>query len=219
MAVIPAGSKIYNPFTGFAQLACLYKDCCFLCEESYKPYFKKWNAYCDKVREAEHIVEDKVDENKLYAWMRVALYANGINADVIEDNTIPQNYNAVLSYIPFIPSDIPTNSQVRTGYELSESDMINKLMMSYQNMAEGGKMVLILPTEYLWKKETLFSEGKTLYALELGALWKQMVDDKSLVEIIQLPSVMGKSFYDEEHSIIIAEKGYEYYSYLLFANV
>ena len=204
---IPSDSKIYIPFTGFAQLACLYKDCSFLCEESYKSYYKMWNIYCDEVREAEHIVENKVDENKLSAWMRIALFANNLDATVLDDNTIPQRYNAVLAYIPYIPSDIPTNSQVRTGYELSDATMIEKISLSYQNLTEGGKMVLVLPTEYLWKREVLPSEGKTLYALELGALWKQMIDDKSLVEIIQLPSVMGKSFYDKEHSIIIAEKG------------
>ena len=36
---IPSGSKVYNPFTGFAQLACLYKDCSFFCEESYMSFY------------------------------------------------------------------------------------------------------------------------------------------------------------------------------------
>ena len=205
---MPSGSKIYNPFTGFAQLPHLYKNCTFFCEESYMSYFKRWNEYCDKVRETEHIVENKVDAVKLYAWMRVALFANNLDVIVLEDNSIPQNYDAIISYIPYIPSDIPNNFQPRTGYEPSDKDMLRKISQSYQNLADGGKIVLILPTEYLWEKKALTTGDKTSYGLELGSLWKQMIDDHSLVEIIQLPSVMGKSFYEEEHSIIIAEKGH-----------
>jgi len=204
---MPSGSIIYNPFTGFAQLPNLYKDCTFFCEESYLSYYRRWNEYCDKVRETEHIVEDKVDENKLYAWMKIALFANSLDATIIEDGSTSQNCNAVIAYIPYIPSDIPNNSYGRTGYEPSDNDMINKINQSYQNLGDGGKMVLILPTEYLWEKKVLTFGDKTSYGLELGSLWKQMIDDNSLVEIIQLPSVMGKSFYEEEHSIIIAEKG------------
>ena len=204
---MPSGSIIYNPFTGFAQLPNLYKDCTIFCEESYLSYYRRWNEYCDKVHETEHIVENKVDENKLYAWMKIALFANSLDATIIEDSSTPQNCDAVIAYIPYIPSDIPSNSHGRTGYEPSDIDMINKINQSYQNLGDGGKMVLILPTEYLWEKKVLTSGGKTSYGLELGSLWKQMIDDNSLVEIIQLPSVMGKSFYEEEHSIIIAEKG------------
>ena len=202
-----SGSKIYNPFTGFAQLPNLYKGCTFFCEESYLSYDRRWNEYCDKVRENEHIVEDKIDENKLYAWMKIALFANNLDVIVLEDNSIPKNYDAVISYIPYIPSHIPNNFQPRTGYEASDKDMLRKISQSYQNLAYGGKMVLILPTEYLWEKKVLTFGDKTSYGLELGSLWKQMIDDDSLVEIIQLPSVMGKSFHNEEHSIIFAEKG------------
>lgn len=204
---MPSGSKIYNPFTGFAQLPNLYKDCSFFCEESYLSYYRRWNEYCDKVRETEHIVENKVDENELYAWMKIALFANSLDATIIEDSSTPQNCDAVIAYIPYIPSDIPSNSHGRTGNEPSDNGMINKINQSYQNLGDGGKMVLILPTEYLWEKKVLASGGKTSYGLELGSLWKQMIDDNSLVEIIQLPSVMGKSFHNEEHSIIFAEKG------------
>ena len=206
---IPAGAKVYNPFTGLAQLACLYKGCSFLCEESYRSYFKRWNAYCDKVREAEHIVENKVDEKKLYAWMRIALYANSMSATVIEDGSVPQKYDAVLSFIPFIPNAIPNDAHARIGNEPSDTDMINKIISAYQNLADGGKMILIIPTEYLWEKKVVSLEGETKYTLELETLWKHMIADNSLVEIIQLPSVMGKSFYGNEHCIVIAEKGYD----------
>ncbi len=205
---IPAGSKVYNPFTGFAQLACLYKDCSFFCEESYMSYFKRWNMFCDKLRETGY-VENKVDENRLYAWMRVALYANKINAKIIEDSSIPQDYNAVVSYIPYIPSAIPNKTQGRMSDEPSDPDMINKIISAYQNLADGGKMILIIPTEYFWEKKVITSERGMKYALELEALWKQLIADNSLVEIIQLPSVMGKSFYGNEHCIVIVEKGYD----------
>ena len=206
---IPSGSRIYNPFTGLAQLACLYKDCSFFCEESYMSFFKRWNAYCDKIREAEHIVEHKVDENKLYAWMKVALYANNVDAIVIEDGTMPLNYNALLAYIPYIPTAIPNHAYGRVGDEPSDPNMISKLLLAYQGMDDGGKMILILPTDYLWEKKVITSGEKTTYELELGHLWKQLVIDNSLVEIVQLPAVMGKTIYEAEHCIIVAEKGYK----------
>lgn len=206
---IPSGSRIYNPFTGLAQLACLYKDCSFFCEESYMSFFKRWNAYCDKIREAEHIVEHKVDENKLYAWMKVALYANNVDAIVIEDGTMPQNYDALLAYIPYIPTAIPNHAYGRVGDEPSDPNMISKLLLAYQGMDDGGKMILILPTDYLWEKKVITSGEKTTYELELGHLWKQLVIDNSLVEIVQLPAVMGKTIYEAEHCIIVAEKGYK----------
>jgi hypothetical protein len=205
---IPAGSKVYNPFTGFAQLACLYKDSSFFCEESYMSYFKRWNVFCDKLSETGQ-VENKVDENKLYAWMRVALFANKIDAIVIEDGSTPQNCNAVVSYIPFIPSAIPSKVQGRMGDEPSDPDMINKLLFAYQVLANGGKMVLIIPTRFLFEKVLFASGEKTSYSLELEELWKQLIEGNSLVEIIQLPSVMGKSFLREEHCIVVAEKGYD----------
>lgn len=206
---IPKGSKVYNPFTGFAQLACLYKDCSFFCEESYKSYFNKWNAYCDKIREVEHIVEHKVDENKLYAWMKVALYANSMDAIVIEDGLIPQEYDAVISYIPYIPSKVPNYAYYYASDNSSDAEIIGKIIKTYQNLANGGKMILIFPTEYCWKKVALSSVERTSYRLELEALWKQLIADNSLVEIIQLPSVMGKTICDAEHCIIVAEKGFK----------
>ena len=205
---IPTGSKVYNPFTGFAQLACLYKDCSFFCEESYMSFYKRWNAHCDKLRETEHIVESKVDEKKLHAWMKVALYANNIEAFVVEEGSMPQNYDAVVSYIPYIPSAIPNFLHVM-GDETSDPNMISKLLLAYQGMDDGGKMVLILPTDYLWEKKVITSGEKTTYELELGHLWKQLVIDNSLVEIVQLPAVMGKTIYEAEHCIIVAEKGYK----------
>ena len=204
---ISSGSKIYNPFTGFSQLARLYPNCSFFCEESYMSFNKRWNAYCDKVRETEHIVKHKVDENKLYAWMKVALYANSMDAIVIEDGSVPQDYDAVISYIPYIPSKVPNYAYYHANDNSSDAEIIGKIIKSYQNLANGGKMILILPTEYCWEKAVLSSVEGTSYRLELESLWKQLIADNSLIEIIQLPSVMGKTIHDAEHCIVIVEKG------------
>jgi len=204
--VIPSGSKIYNPFTGFAQFANHYKDCSFICEESYMPYFKKWNSYCDRMLETEHIIEDKVDEGKLYAWMTVALYANGIDATVINDHSLPQEYDVFMSYIPIIPKNVPNNGYRTLDFEPSDTDIINRIKSGYQNLVDGGKMILIIPSKYLWERRVILSEGKTSFVLELEAFWKQLIEENSLTEIIQLPPVLGKSFFDGDCCIIIAEK-------------
>lgn len=204
--VILSGSKIYNPFTGFAQFANLYKGCSFICEESYMPYFMKWNSYCDRLLETEHIIEDKVDETKLYAWMMVALYANGIDATVINDYSMPQEYDVFMSYIPFIPTNVPNKGYRAGNFEPSDADIINRIKSGYQNLVDGGKMILIIPSKYLWERRVILSEGETSFVLELEAFWEQLIVDNSLTEIIQLPPVLGKSFFDGDHCIIIAEK-------------
>jgi hypothetical protein len=203
---IPSGTKIYNPFTGYAQLACLYKDCSFICEESYSSYFIRWNAYCDKAREAWHEDREKLNEKRLNAWMKLAIYANNLDAFVVENGAIPTTYDAVVSYIPVIPGAIPNEEY--SIEESSDPDIINKILVSYKNLAEGGKMLLVLPSEFCYEKKVLWSGQKASYKLELDELWKQLFVDNSLVEIIQLPSIMGKSLYKEDgYCIIMAEKG------------
>lgn len=203
---ISSGSKVYNPFTGFAQLACLYKKCSFICEESYLSYYRRWNAYCDRVLETEHIVRSKIDEKQLNAWMKLAIYANGLDAYVVENGSIPTAYDAIVSYIPIIPTSIPGHAYYDN--ESSDPDIINKIRVSYQNLAEGGKMLLVLPSEYCYEKKVLFSGQAPSYKLELDELWKQLINDNSLVEIVQLPSIMGKNLHDKDgYCIIIAEKG------------
>lgn len=204
--VIPSGSMIYNPFAGFAQLAYLYKDSSFICEESYMSYFKRRNSYCDRLLETEHIIKDKVDEDNLYAWMMVALYANGIDATVIKDNSLSREYDAFISYIPFIPRDVPTDGYIESSYEPSDADIVNKIQSGYQNLVDGGKMILIIPSRFLWERRAILFEGKTSFVLELEAFWEQLIADNSLTEIIQLPRVLGKSFFDDDHCIIFAEK-------------
>lgn len=207
--VIPSGSRIYNPFSGLAQLACLYKESSFFCEESYQSYFKRWNAYCDELLETQHVIKDKYNENHVPALMKVALYANSIDVTVIEDGIVPQTYDAVISYIPFIPKSIPNYSYYLVGDESSDAEIIKKIQLSYQNLKEGGKMVLILPTEYLWKRKSLASVEKVSFELELEPLWKQLIADNSLFEIIHLPAVMGKSLNNNDFCVLIAEKGHD----------
>jgi signal transduction histidine kinase len=204
---IPSGAKIFNPFTGYAQLACLYKDCSFICEESYSSYFKRWNTYCDKAREEWNEDREKLNEKKLNAWMKLAIFANNLDAFVVENGAIPTTYDAIVSYVPVIPSSIPEKAY--STEESSDPDIINKILISYKNLAEGGKMLLVLPSEFCYEKRVLWSGQKASYKLELDELWKQLFVDNSLVEIIQLPSIMGKSLYKEDgYCIIIAEKGY-----------
>ena len=196
--VIPSGSKIYNPFTGFAQFANLYKGCSFICEESYMPYFKKWNSYCDRVLETDQIIENKVDEGKLYAWMMVALYANSIDAKVIEDGKVPAKYDSVLSFIPRIPKAIP-GGPYELYHELPDDpEIVNKMILAYKNLPEGGHMILVLPKDCLWASNSYYS---------LRPLWEEMIKDKSLAEIIQLPAVMSYNADAGDYSVVIAEKG------------
>ena len=191
---IPAGSTIYSPFTGFAQLAGLYSDCSFLCEESYISYNKRWNTYCDKSRKEANVIHHKIDDYKLYAWMKVALYANNIDATIIDSEELAGTYNAVVSFLPWIPNAIPTNAYGYIGESKNDKEMANKLYHAYLNLPNDGKMVIILPTEHL--------HGST----KLDSLWKTIISDNSLVEVIQLPPVMGKHLHGD-CSIVIADKG------------
>ena len=203
---IPSGSKVYNPFTGYAQLACLYKDCFFFCEESYSSYFKRWNAYCDNAREAWHEDREKLNEKKLYAWMKLAIFANNLDAFVVENGVIPTTYDAIVSYIPVIPDAVQVEECLNDWP--SDPVIINKILVSYKNLVEGGKMLLVLPSKFCYEKKVLLTGQDASYKLELDELWKQLFVDNSLVEIIQLPSIMGKSLYKEDgYCIIMAEKG------------
>ena len=195
---VPAGAKVYNPFTGLAQLTALFPSCSFLCEESYISFHKRWNDYCDKCRKEAHVVYNKRDINYIWPWMKVALFANNVDATVIEDEMVPPAYDVALSFIPYVPSGIPNKENDYTGEGPDDQETINKIQLMYQNLVDGGKMLLILPNECLWKENADFS---------LESFWKKVIDDGSLKEIIQLPHIMGKSFRNESFSVIIIEKG------------
>lgn len=194
---IPAGSKVYNPFTGFAQFTSLYTGCSYFCEESYMPSDKRWNEYCDMCRQTSNVVHTKINEKELYSWMMVALYANKIDAVLIDDGLVPKSFDAVVSYIPWIPAAIPDNAYGHWGERPDDQEIIDKIQLSYQNLPNGGKMILVLPKENCWKNKESYS---------LGTFWKQIVDDGSLKEVIQLPSIMGKHL-NKEYCVVIVEKG------------
>ena len=190
---IPDGSKIYNPFTGFAQLACLYPNCSFLCEESYIPYNKEWNSYCDRSRKEANVIHHKIDEYKLYAWMKIALYANNVELVETDNNTTVGLYDTVMAFVPWIPNAIPEDAYGYSGEAKNEQRIVDKLCDAYHYLPNGGKMILMLPNECLYGN------------LSVKELWNSMMKDNSFVEIIQLPSIMGKHL-NRDFCIVIAEK-------------
>ncbi len=195
---IPAGSTIYNPFSGFAQMASLYSDCKFYCEDSYASYNKRWNAFSEKCQKESNVVPGTRDVSLMAAWMKIALYANSIDARVIEDGTVPAKYDSVISFIPRIPNAIPGQAY-ELNFELPDDpEIVNKIIVSYKNLPEKGNMILILPKEYLWASNSYYS---------LRPLWEEMIKDESLTEIIQLPWVMSTNLHREDFCIVIAEKG------------
>ena len=198
---IPAGSIIYNPFSGFAQMASLYPDCKFYCEDSYASYNKKWNAFSEKCHKESNIVLGTRDVTLMVAWLKIALYANSIDARIIEDGTIPAKYDSVVSFIPRIPNAIPGQAY-ELDFELPDDpEIVNKIIMSYKNLPKGGNMILVLPNEYLWASSSYYS---------LRPLWEEMIKDKSLAEIVQLPSVMSSFLHLRgDFCIVVAEKGRE----------
>ena len=194
---IPNGAKVYNPFTGLAQFTTLYSGCSFYCEDSYYSYSKRWNEYCDRLRKETNIVEGKINKDMVWPWMKVAIFANQIDAEIIEDGKVPQRFDAVVSYLPYIPTAVPNATIPRIGVETDEPEIINKIQSSYKGLVDGGKMVLILPKEYFWKSDSS----------SLKSLWSKIIEDSALVEIIQIPAVMGKNLGDGDYCIIIVEKG------------
>lgn len=159
---IPAGSKVYYPHTAFAQLANLFNGCKY---------------YCDTM---------------FYAWTKVAVYANNIEA---EDNAAPSAYDAIVSYLPKDDDD---------------SKAIVRLCDAYRNLAVGGKLVLICSSDVLACKNTsIRKEQEADKASEdVNAQFRRMlVKDKAIKEIIQLPQVMSHNASFGTYCLLIAEKG------------
>ena len=182
--VVPEGATIYNPFTGFAQFSRIYRKNKFICEESYT-VGRERNC--------------KDDTNWLWAWMKVALYANTINADVFEDNSVPTSYDYAISYVPFTTIDFLTNPNEDTFQNIRKNIcdevIISKLQLAYQNLSSKGKMLLIVPDYLLWKHDNQYP---------LGALWRNIVNENYLAKIIQLPSTCNGLNYN--FCILIIEK-------------
>ena len=153
---IPTGSKVYYPNTVFAQLANLFDGCSY---------------YCDTM---------------FYAWTKVAVYANNIDAVTLDKGGIP-SCDAIVSYLAQV-SD--------------KSNTLIKIKEAYKNMSTGGKLILLCPNELLWKKNT----DKDNCPQE--ELRKQLVLENSIIEIIQLPSVMSPNLDTRNWCLLIAEKGH-----------
>ena len=195
---IPSGSTIYNPFTGFAQIPLLYPNCTFYCEDSYVSYGKRWNAYCEKHRKESNEDLDKCDVNLMTEWMKIALYANSIDSWVVENGLVPGKYDHVVSFIPEIPDAIPEQTGESGIEKTYDPEIVNKLFTSYENLPNGGAFVIILQKNHLWASNSHYP---------LRSLWEKLIKDKSLKEVVQLPSVMYGNYQNDDYCLVIAEKG------------
>jgi len=178
---IPAGSVVYNPFTCLAQFPLLYNDSTFLCEESYVNYIKQRHEDIALL---------------LWAWMKVAIYANKMDATVIEDGSIPSSYDYVISFIPFIPNAV-IDGKYDNQSGIYDSNIVSKIIDSYNNLKQGGEMCVLIPSRVL---QNVKSKSP------LKKLWEQILSEGSIKEIIQLPLVIDNPSRDS-FSIIIIEKG------------
>lgn len=181
---IPEGATIYNPYTGFAQFSQIFKRNKFVCEESYT------------VGENRSI---KDDANWLWAWMKVALFANTIDAEIIEDNRVPSSYDYAISYIPYtIDSFNKPNVEAYKSVleEQFDRTIISKIQLAYHNLSNKGKMLLIIPDYLLWK---------TCDNYPMDDLWSQIINDGALTKIIHLPpTCVGLNY---NYCILIIHKG------------
>ena len=183
--LVPDGATIYNPFAGFAQFTNIYEKAKFVCEESYT---------IGRDRNCRDYA------NWLWAWMKVALFANNKNAKVIDNNELPASYDYVISYIPYTTTDFFTNPSDDTYQSVlankCDATIVSKLQLVYQNLSNKGKMLLIIPDYLMWKNDENYP---------MGGLWKQMVSEGSWAKIIQLPSTCNRLNYN--FCIVIIEKG------------
>ena len=175
---IASGSKVYYPNTAFAQLANLFDGCTF---------------YCDTM---------------FYAWTKVALYANNIDA---EDNANSSSFDAIVSYLPKGDDD---------------SKAVACLCEAFMNLPVGGKLVLLCPPSVLvddgntsnemtlpgsLKRKKAYTANDVLEELkasaDANAKFRQMlIEDNAIKEIIQLPQVMSTNASLVDYCLLIAEK-------------
>ena len=130
------------------------------------------------------------------AWMQVALYANGTDAEIIENDMTPQSYDAVVSYMIMVREE---------GY------LVERLCEAYKKLPAGGKFILLCPSELLAEKDntsSLWFHNEILKTKETNmAFRKMLVEDRAIKEIIQLPQVMSNSAPHDTCCLLIAEKG------------
>lgn len=116
------------------------------------------------------------DDNN--AWMRVFAFANNVDVEIIESNSIPESYDAVVSYLVKLSNN---------GKD------IEYLCNAYDSLQSGGIFILLCPPR-------LLVDGTN------SSLRKKLVEDKAIKEIIQLPQVMSNNASFDTYCIIIAEK-------------
>lgn len=118
--------------------------------------------------------------NNKNAWMQIVIYANKVDAEIMDDGTLPTLYDSVVSYLPSI---------VDNDIEL--------LCKAYENLPLGGQFIL------LCHPDLLVEHSSSLIQREFR---ERLVKDKAIAEIIQLPPVMHMSTGGFGFCLLIAEK-------------
>ena len=175
---IPANSLVFNPFAGFGQFATTFNNCTFICDESYSVF-----------NEQNNLIEDY----PISAWMKVALAANRV-VENYEDNSEHSFYDAIVSYIPFIPR--PWGDKMNDINCKFETFVTDVMMNSYSFLKNDGKMAIIIPTDLCWKSNKQYA---------FKSFWEQVINDGNLSEIIQLPRVMSFNC-EHDYCVVIVSK-------------
>ena len=113
-----------------------------------------------------------------FGWTEVVAYVNGANAEFIYDDTIPSDFDVLLSFLPYGELD---------------DEAIDKLSKSYHNTKDNGQIVLIM---------SMMNLVKTGNTNNMAKFWKPLVDGREITKIIFLPDVM----HGDTYCIILAEK-------------
>ena len=181
-ANIVEGSKIFYPNAGLAQLINQFEGCKF---------------YCDNKN----------------AWMQLAILANNADVEILEDGVLPSSYDYVVSYTYGVLDEDTLNDEGK------EDKSTQILISAYDHLKDGGRMILLCPNNLLW----------SMYPHDLNFITKddkgnmnkvhnpirdihyefrhRLIDDGSIVEIIQLPQVMSSNVNTRDYSLLIVEKG------------
>ena len=192
---IPSGSKVYNPFAGYGQFAIAYPESHFYCDDHL--------LFSDE--DNNYLKEEKNLQNWPYAWLKLSLFANQIDADVAHSHI--KEYDAVISYLDLVPD----NDNI-IGDWITE-----KIIDAYNLLRNGGKMILLCPNSLCWGRDNFpnLEYGKMSRKELLVGWWRKIqhefrhaiFSDGSLLEIVQLPQVMSSNTMRNDYSILIIEKG------------
>ena len=146
------------------------------------------------------------------AWMRVAVYANGIDAEFVDGKMTQQSYDAIVSYIPS-----------------EDWWSIKHICEVFENLSQSGKLILLCQSSVLAAKDNSSKKRRLTKTLEYkenllvrneleeDTVWEDacasfrriMVEDGTIKEIIQLPQVMSNNASSDTYCLLIAEKGQE----------